>query len=64
MQDGYTLVLNTLSGDISLIDPTDDSVVGTIPVGKAPRDLVYVPGSRRVFVTLSGTIQSPGRCAH
>ena len=27
MQDGFILVLNTLSGDISFIDPKDDSVV-------------------------------------
>ncbi len=55
MQDEYVLVLNTLSGDISFIDPKDDSVVGAVRVGEKPRDLVYLPGSRRVFVTLSGT---------
>ncbi|MFB3061844.1 MAG: YncE family protein, partial [Candidatus Binatia bacterium] len=55
MQDGFILVLNTLSDDISIIDPKDDSVVEAVRVGETPRDLVYVPGSRRVFVTLSGT---------
>ncbi len=40
MQDEYILVLNTLSGGVSLIDPRDDSVVGAVPVGQTPRDLV------------------------
>ncbi len=55
MQGEYILVLNTLSGDLSIIDPKDDSVVGAVRVGETPRDLVYLPASRRVFVTLSGT---------
>ena len=55
MQDECILVLNTLSGDISIIDPKDDSVVEAVRVGETPRDLVYLPASRRVFVTLSGT---------
>jgi len=55
MDGGYILVLNTLSDDISFVDPADDSVVGNVTVGKGPRDLVYAPASQRVFVTLSGT---------
>ena len=39
MQDEYILVLNTLSGDISFIDPKDDSVVGAVRVEEKPRDL-------------------------
>ena len=35
MQNEYILVLNTLSGDMSLIDPKDDSVVKAMPVGEA-----------------------------
>jgi YVTN family beta-propeller protein len=48
MQDEYILVLNTLSGDISIIDPKDDSVVGAVRVGEKPRDLVYLPGSSTI----------------
>ncbi len=46
MLDGFILVLNTLSDDISLIDPKDDIVIEGVRVGETPRDLVYVPGSR------------------
>ena len=40
MQNEYILVLNTLSGDISFIDPKGDSVVGAVHVGEKPHDLV------------------------
>ncbi len=55
MGGGHILVLNTLTDDVSFVDPTDDSVVGNVTVGERPRDLVYAPASQRVFVTLSGT---------
>ena len=51
----HILVLNTKSGDVSFIDPANDTVVDTVAVGDDPRDLVYVPGHCRVFVTLAGT---------
>ena len=49
------LVLNTKSGDVSFIDPANDTVVDTVAVGHDPRDLVYASAHCRVFVTLAGT---------
>lgn len=54
MPDPRILVLNTGSGDISVIDPASDEVVGVIAVGEDPRDMVYAAHGH-VFVTLAGT---------
>src|SRR5262245_62858238 len=48
-------VSNERSGDVTVIDGTTDSVVGTFPVGKRPRGIHATPDGRRVFVTLSGS---------
>src|SRR2546429_3763873 len=48
-------VSNERSGDITVIDGTSDSVVGSFPVGKRPRGIHATPDGKRVFVTLSGS---------
>src|SRR5215475_5047020 len=48
-------VSNERSGDVTVIDGTTDSVIGTFPVGKRPRGIHASPDGRRVFVTLSGS---------
>ena len=53
MPGSRILVLNTGSGNISIIDPARDEVVGTIGVGADPRDMVFAPSHGRVFVTLA-----------
>src|SRR5881227_2558858 len=48
-------VSNERSGDVTVIDGTTDSVIGTFAVGKRPRGIHAAPDGRRVFVTLSGS---------
>lgn len=57
MENQHTeiLVLNTNSGNITFIDPANDSVVDTIAVGDDPRDLVYAPIQGNLFISLAGT---------
>ncbi|PYL50181.1 MAG: hypothetical protein DMF32_05030, partial [Verrucomicrobia bacterium] len=53
---GYLVfVSNERSGDVTVIDGTTDSVIGTFAVGKRPRGIHAAPDGRRVFVTLSGS---------
>src|SRR5438045_9720084 len=55
---GYLVfVSNERSGDVTVIDGTTDSVIGTFAVGKRPRGIHAALDGRRVFVTLGG---SPG----
>src|SRR5438552_8363935 len=48
-------VSNERSGDVTVIDGTTDTVIGTFAVGKRPRGIHSAPDGRRVFVTLSGS---------
>src|SRR5215472_16524121 len=48
-------VSNERSGDVTVIDGSTDSVVGTFPMGKRPRGIHATPDGRRLFVTLSGS---------
>jgi YVTN family beta-propeller protein len=48
-------VSNERSGDVTVIDGSTDSVVGTFAVGKRPRGIHATPDGRRLFVTLSGS---------
>ena len=53
-------VTNERSGDVTVIDSGDFSVVATIPVGKRPRGIHVGPNGKTIYVALSGTpIEAP-----
>jgi YVTN family beta-propeller protein len=47
----FVFVENTNSGDVSIIDATSLSVVGTIPVGLSPDDIVAAPAGDVLYVS-------------
>jgi YVTN family beta-propeller protein len=53
-------VTNERSGDVTVIDGGDFSVIATVPVGKRPRGIHASPDGKSVYVALSGTpIEAP-----
>lgn len=53
-------VTNERSGDLTVIDGGDFSVIATIPVGKRPRGIHVSPDGRTIYVAVSGTpIEAP-----
>jgi YVTN family beta-propeller protein len=52
-------VTNEDSGDVSVLDPVTDAVIGRIDVGKRPRGIRVAPGGRILFVALSGSPKAP-----
>jgi YVTN family beta-propeller protein len=54
-QNYQIYVSNERSGDITVINGSDNRVLGTIPVGKRPRGIHASPDGKTVFVALSGT---------
>jgi YVTN family beta-propeller protein len=48
-------VSNEKSGDLTVINGSDNQVLATIPVGKRPRGVHASPDGRTVYVALSGT---------
>lgn len=48
-------VSNEKSGDLTVIDGSDNRVLDTIPVGKRPRGIHAGPDGKSVYVALSGT---------
>lgn len=48
-------VSNEKSGDVTVIDGSDNRVLGTIAVGKRPRGIHAGPDGKTVYVALSGT---------
>ncbi len=48
-------VSNEKSGDLTVIDGSDNRVLDTIPVGKRPRGIHASPDGKSVYVALSGT---------
>lgn len=52
-------VTNEGSGELTIIDTSNDSVVGTIPVGTRPRGIRLTQDGRTVFVALSGSPRCP-----
>ena len=54
-QNYQVYVSNEKSGDITVINGSDNQVVGTIPVGKRPRGIHASPDGKTVYVALSGT---------
>src|SRR5258708_5600155 len=54
-QNYQIYVSNEKSGDLTVINGSDNQVLGTIPVGKRPRGIHASPDGKNVYVTLSGT---------
>jgi PQQ-dependent catabolism-associated beta-propeller protein len=52
-------VTNEGSGELTIIDTSNDSVVGTIPVGTRPRGIRLSEDGRTVYVALSGSPRCP-----
>ena len=48
-------VSNEKSGDVTVINGSDNQVLATIPVGKRPRGIHASPDGKTVYVALSGT---------
>lgn len=54
-------VTNEREGSVSVIDPSTEKVIQTIPVGKRPRGIHLSPDGKFAYVALSGTpITKPG----
>jgi YVTN family beta-propeller protein len=54
-------VTNEQSGDLTVIDPDDHSVVTTVPLGKRPRGIRPSPDTTTLYIALSGSpIAPPG----
>src|SRR4051794_35979420 len=51
----WVCVSNERSGDVTILDGADRSVVATIPVGKRPRGIHASPDGKRLYVALSGS---------
>jgi YVTN family beta-propeller protein len=54
-QNYQIYVSNEKSGDVTIINGSDNQVLGTIPVGKRPRGIHASPDGKTVYVALSGT---------
>src|ERR1700722_13353928 len=54
-QNYQIYVSNEKSGDVTVINGSDNRVLGTIPVGKRPRGIHASPDGKTVYVALSGT---------
>jgi YVTN family beta-propeller protein len=54
-QNYQIYVSNEKSGDVTVINGSDNQVVATIPVGKRPRGIHAGPDGKTVYVALSGT---------
>ena len=52
-------VTNEGSGELTVLDPSSDSIVATIPVGTRPRGVRVSADGRRVYVALSGSPRCP-----
>ena len=52
-------VTNEGSGELTILDTSTDSVVGTITVGTRPRGIRLSEDGRTVFVALSGSPRCP-----
>jgi YVTN family beta-propeller protein len=54
-QNYQVYVSNEKSGDVTVINGSDNQVLATIPVGKRPRGIHAGPDGKTVYVALSGT---------
>jgi YVTN family beta-propeller protein len=52
---------NEVSGDMTIIDPANYSVIATVPLGKRPRGIHASPDRKTIYIALSGSpIAGPG----
>jgi YVTN family beta-propeller protein len=54
-QNYQIYVSDEKSGDVTVINGSDNQVLGTIPVGKRPRGIHASPDGKTVYVALTGT---------
>jgi YVTN family beta-propeller protein len=54
-QNYQIYVSNEKSGDVTIINGSDNQVLATLPVGKRPRGIHASPDGKTVYVALSGT---------
>jgi YVTN family beta-propeller protein len=54
-QDYRIFVSNERSGDVTVINGSDNQVLGTIMVGKRPRGIHASPDGKTIYVAVSGT---------
>ena len=48
-------VTNEASGDLTVINAADNTVIATVPIGKRPRGIQISPDRQTVFIALSGS---------
>src|SRR5215475_13518636 len=48
-------VTNEVSGDLSVIDSSTNSIIATVPLGKRPRGIHASPDRKTIYVALSGS---------
>ena len=59
-QNYQIYVSNEKSGDVTVINGSDNQVLGTVAVGKRPRGIHVSPDGKHVYIALSGTpIEAP-----
>src|SRR6185436_9781525 len=51
----FVFISNERSGDVTVIDGSNDTVTSTFAVGKRPRGIHPAPDGKRIFVALSGS---------
>src|SRR5712672_4176446 len=54
-QNYQVYVSNEKSGDVTVINGSDNRVLGTIPLGKRPRGIHAGPDGKTIYVALSGS---------
>jgi YVTN family beta-propeller protein len=55
------LVLNKDDATLAIVDPSSGQVLGTVPVGEGPHELVTSPDGKLAFASNYGTGPAPGR---
>jgi len=52
-------VTNEASGDLSVIDASNNEVIATVKLGKRPRGIHITPDKKNIYVALSGSPMAP-----
>src|SRR5262245_45575601 len=59
-QSGRLLVLNKEDATLVIVDPAAGKILGTVPVGQGPHELVASPDGKWAFAANYGTGPAPG----
>src|SRR5438093_9698285 len=59
-QSGRLLVLNKEDATLAIVDPASGKVLGTVPVGQGPHELVTSTDGKWAFASNYGTGPAPG----